>query len=167
MYTSDVGGFDAFYEASSRALFRQVFALTGSQEEALDCLQEAYAKAWQNWARIARYEDPASWVRTVARRIAVGRWRRSKRLLRPLSPRSGTAVDDRTEQYPDLLALVSALKRIPRVQQEAIVLHYVADLSVDQVASELGVPIGTIKARLSRGRTALAGFLSEGEGARR
>lgn len=167
MYTSDVSGFDAFYESSSRAVFKQVFALTSSQEEALDCLQEAYAKAWQNWDRIAGYEDPASWVRTVARRIAVGRWRRSKRSLRTLLSRTGTAADDRIEQYGDLVALVSALKRLPRVQQQAIVLHHVADLSVDQVASELGVPIGTIKARLSRGRIALAGFLSEGEGVRR
>lgn len=162
MYTTDVAGFDAFYASSSRAVFKQLFALTGSQEEALDCLQEAYAKAWQHWSRIAGYEDPTSWVRTVGRRIAVGRWRRSKRLLSPHLHRSGPTADDQIEQHGDLMALVSGLKRLPLVQQQAIVLHHVADLSVEQVAAELNVPIGTVKARLSRGRMALAGFLSEG-----
>jgi RNA polymerase sigma-70 factor (ECF subfamily) len=43
----------------------------------------------------------------------------------------------------------------------AIVLHHLCDLSIEQVASETGAPVGTVKARLSRGRTALARVLSE------
>jgi RNA polymerase sigma-70 factor (ECF subfamily) len=59
------------------------------------------------------------------------------------------------------VALVAALKKLPEAQRQAIVLHHIADLPVHQVAAEVGVPTGTIKARLSRGRTALAALLAD------
>jgi RNA polymerase sigma-70 factor (ECF subfamily) len=59
------------------------------------------------------------------------------------------------------VALVAALKKLPEAQRQAIVLHHIADLPVHQVAVEVGVPTGTIKARLSRGRTALAALLAD------
>ena len=57
--------------------------------------------------------------------------------------------------------MVSALARLPEEQRRAIVLHHLCDLSVDQVAAEVGVPPGTIKARLSRGRAALREVLRD------
>ena len=61
----------------------------------------------------------------------------------------------------DRLALMTALRRLPVAQREAIALHHLADLPVAEVALTLGVPEGTVKARLSRGRDALAVLLSE------
>ena len=56
------------------------------------------------------------------------------------------------------------LRSAPPVSQPAVViLHHVMELPVEQVASELGVPVGTVKSRLSRGRAALAPLLSEYE----
>jgi len=56
---------------------------------------------------------------------------------------------------------VAALRQLPQAQRQALVLHHIADLSVHAVAAEVGVPEGTIKARLSRGRSALATLLSD------
>ncbi len=61
----------------------------------------------------------------------------------------------------DRLALMAALRRLPAAQREAIALHHLADLPVAEVALTLGVPEGTVKARLSRGRAALAVLMSE------
>jgi RNA polymerase sigma-70 factor (ECF subfamily) len=58
-------------------------------------------------------------------------------------------------------ALVQALQQIPEAQRRAIVLHHLADLPVDEVARIEHSPVGTIKARLSRGRTALAALLAD------
>ena len=69
--------FEAFYSASSRRLLGHVYAMVGDVAEAEDALQEAYARAWQRWGRVAGYEDPEAWVRTVAYRIAVSSWRRT------------------------------------------------------------------------------------------
>ena len=54
------------------------------------------------------------------------------------------------------IALARALAGLPAEQRRAIVLHHLCDLSVAEVALEVGAPEGTIKARLSRGRAALA-----------
>ena len=62
------------------------------------------------------------------------------------------------------VALVAALKQLPQAQRQALVLHHIADLPVQAVAAEVGVPEGTIKARLSRGRTTLATLLADDTG---
>ena len=62
---------------------------------------------------------------------------------------------------PDRLDLLAALRRLPAAQREVIGLHHLADLPVAEVAETLGVPVGTVKARLSRGRAALAHLLAE------
>ena len=152
--------FDAFYASTAASLVRQLHAFTGDLGEAQDCVQEAYARAWQRWPQVREYDGPAAWVRQVACRLAVSRFRRVQ-VGRGLLPRS-TAVP---EIDPTRVALVAALKQIPEAQRLAIVLHHVADLSVEQVAAETGVPVGTVKARLSRGRAALAQLLSDSENA--
>ena len=57
--------------------------------------------------------------------------------------------------------MVAALKQLPEKQRRALVLHHIADLPVAQVAHEVGAPEGTVKAWLSRGRTALAALLAD------
>ena len=150
--------FDAFYASTSASLVRQVHAFCGDLGEAQDCVQEAYARAWQRWSRISEYDVPAAWVRQVACRLAVSRFRRLQ-VGRGLLPRT----QDVPELDPSRVALVAALRQIPDSQRLAIVLHHVADLSVEDVARETGVPVGTVKARLSRGRAALALLLSDSD----
>jgi RNA polymerase sigma-70 factor, ECF subfamily len=59
------------------------------------------------------------------------------------------------------VALVQALGELPEAQRRAIVLHHMCDLPVAEVAAEVGAPVGTVKARLSRGRAALMSLLGE------
>lgn len=155
--------FDAFYRASRQRLFDTLSALTGDRVEAQDAVHEAYARAWQRWSRVGEYADPEAWVRTVARRIAVSRWRRTRNRL--LAHRRLGEPPPLPGPGPDSVALMAALARIPVSQRTAIVLHHLVGLPVAEVAAETGVPEGTVKARLSRGRRALAGLLGESEDA--
>lgn len=151
--------FDAFFSARAPALVRQLHAMTGDLTLAQDCVQEACARAWQRWSVVQRYDDPAGWVRQVAWRLAVSRLRRIRvgvGLLRRHGP-----PPDEPEIGPDRVALIAALRRLPEAQRRALVLHHLCDLSVEQVAEETGAPVGTVKARLSRGRTALAALLTD------
>ena len=159
-FTPDTAGFDAFYSTSSRALFRQLYAMCRNPEEAHDCLQEAYLRAWQRWDRICSYDDPAAWVRTIAWRVAVSRWHRARRTLRAWH-RQDAGVES-YELNPDVVALSVALRSLPLVQRQAIVLHHLGGLSVEEISRQTGAPSGTVKARLARGRTALATVLEEG-----
>ena len=155
--------FDEFYEGSLRRVTAQVYAMIGSWDEAQECTQEAFVTAWSHRRRLDRAEAPEDWVRTTAYRLAVSRWRRVRRnprfADRAVGPATCSAGPD-----PDHVALVAALEQLPEAQRRAIVLHHIADLPVREVARETGVAEGTVKARLSRGRTALAALLTPDDG---
>ena len=153
----DESSFDAFYRASRQRLFDCLYALTGDAFEAQDAVHEAYARAWQRWSKVGEYGDPEAWVRTVARRVAVSRWRRTRNRL--VAHRRVGEPTPLPGPGPDTVAVVAALNQIPVAQRTAIVLHHLLGLPVAEVAAETGVPEGTVKARLSRGRRALAGLL--------
>jgi RNA polymerase sigma-70 factor (sigma-E family) len=154
----DSESFDAFYRDTRQRLFDCLVGLTGDRAEAQDVVHEAYARAWQRWQTVGDYADPEAWVRTVARRLAVSQWRRARSALRAYR-RMGP---DPPVRGPDVerMALVSALRQLPKKQREAIVLHHLVELPVAQIARETGVPEGTVKARLARGRRALAALLA-------
>lgn len=153
--------FDAFYASAFPRVVGQVYALTGDHGQAQDAVQEAFVRAWDRRREFSAAEAPEAWIRTVAMRLAVSHWRRARRWLELVrrTPPPGPAPGP----GPEHLALVAALRRIPEAQRLAVVLHHLCDLSVEQVASETGAPVGTVKARLSRGRAALARHLSPGE----
>ena len=152
-------GFDDFYTASGPALVRQLHAMTGDLAEAQDCVQEAFARAWPRWDTLRGYDAPEAWVRQVAWRLAVSRFRRARTGLRA-TLRHGPPPDA-PALSPDRVALVAALATLPAAQRRAVVLHHVVGLSVQEVAEETGAPTGTVKARLSRGRAALAARLAD------
>jgi RNA polymerase sigma-70 factor, ECF subfamily len=156
----DAGTFDAFYAGSVRRLIGQLHAMTGSRAEAEDCVQEAYARAWQRWDKVSDYGDPEAWVRTVAYRISISTWRKASN-MRAAHRRHGVP-DDNRGLSPDYVAIVTALRRVSEGQRQAIVLHHLLGLTVEEIARETGAATGTVKARLSRGRQALAPLLDEG-----
>ena len=150
------------YEAYFRRLVGQVFGLTGDLADAQDAVQEAFTRVLVRPGGFLAAADPETWLRTVALNVARSQYRRRlvfDRLVR--TGRVRLSADSIPGMTPDRLALVAALRRLPRLTREAVVLHHVADLTVEQVAATMGVPVGTVKARLSRGRAALGRYLAE------
>ena len=156
----DAEAFDAFYAGSFARVVGQLYAMCGDLGEAQDCTQEAFVRAWDRRRSLEQAQSPEAWVRTVAWRLAVSRWRRTRLALRPPDRSRATA---QTMPGPDVshTALVSALRQISPDQRRAIVLHHLCDRTVAEIAAETGVPAGTVKARLSRGRIALAALLGD------
>ncbi|MCQ4083682.1 SigE family RNA polymerase sigma factor [Streptomyces sp. RB6PN25] len=151
--------FDEFYAGSWSRLVDQLHAMTGSLAEAQDVVQEAYVRAWQQREELSTSGAPEAWVRTVAWRLAISRWRRAHRHLLMLF-RHGTPPDQ-AGPGPDYAALVAALREIPNEQRRVVVLHYLCDLPVTEVAAQTGAPVGTVKVRLARARAALARHLTD------
>jgi RNA polymerase sigma-70 factor, ECF subfamily len=153
------GSFDDFYDASYGRLLRQIVLVTGDRGDAEDLLQDAYGRAAVRWRRLRDYQAPEAWVRRVALRLATDRARRARRraaaLLRLRESRSPSV-----ELSADLLDLYDALRGLPAGQRQALVLHHLVGMPVEEVAAELNLPVGTVKSRLSRGRTALARSLA-------
>ena len=151
--------FDEVYAATAPRLIGQLFLVIGDLAEAQDCVQEAYARAWVRWDKLTANGDPVGWVKTAAYRLAVSRWRHHTAGLRAF--RKHGVPDDVAPPSADVIAVRDALAALPKSQRAAMVLYYVGGLQISEVAAALDVPQGTVKARLSRGRTALAALLTD------
>jgi RNA polymerase sigma-70 factor, ECF subfamily len=153
--------FEDFYQASYGRTVSIVAAFTGSKAEAEDIAQEAYARALARWPRLRHYDVPEAWVRQVALRIAIDAGRRLRRLLH-ISARLAAEREVLGPQPGDdirFTALGAALAAVPTRERQVLVLHYLADLPIDEIARECGVPEGTVKSRLAAGRRHLEGLL--------
>jgi RNA polymerase sigma-70 factor, ECF subfamily len=147
-------GFGEFYEANYSRIVALVAALLGDRHEAQDVAQEAFARAFARWSRLGNYELPEAWVRKVAMRIAIDSTRRVRRAI-GLSAKL-TALRQQPAPGPaeslEFTPLGSALMRLPLREREVLVLRYVADLPVEDIARDCGLPSGTVKTRLATGR---------------
>ncbi len=153
---ASASGFEELYERSRNRLAGQLFALTGDWQGSFDFVQEAFVRTWERWERVSDYDSPEAYVRRVAFNLAKSHWRRFRRVLyTPAADSAEGAVD------PDShIDLVVALRLLSLREREAIVLHYLADEPIDQIAREMKVPTGTVKSWLSRGRSRLAEHLA-------
>ena len=149
------------FTVSYRRLVVQLYGVTGDLDEAEDLVQEAFVRAAAAGRRFDRVDNPEAWLRTTAINQHHSRWRKARNgqraRRRMLPPRDPEALEAHVE-------IITALRALPEAQREVIALHYLADLPVDTIARELGVPPGTVKSRLSRGRDALAALLSHADG---
>jgi RNA polymerase sigma-70 factor, ECF subfamily len=151
--------FTSFYAASFPRLAGQLYAMTGDRAEAQDAVQEAFVRAWVHRGELGTGRRAEAWVRVTAWRIAASRWRRAQEGVRLMV--LAARPDRAAGPGPDRVAFVEALRRVPPEQRRALVLFHLVDLTVEQIAAETGVRPGTVKARLARGRAALAPYLRE------
>lgn len=143
--------FAELYEAEFDGVFRAAYALCGDRSLAEDAAQEAFARALERWGRLREQPWVMGWVVSTALNVARRTLRRRPAPRPQPGPGSGATSEPETA-----MDLVRAIRDLPRRQQEAVVLHYVADMPVSEVASVMGCEEGTVKAHLSRARDALA-----------
>ncbi len=147
--------FDDLYAAHYADLTVQLYAYFGDRQEAQDVVQEAFCRALTRWPAVSNYDDPVAWVRRVAWNLALSKWRRARTALSFLR-RQRPAEEHVAGPTPERVALMAALATLPPTQRRAVVLHYLADLSIAEIAEREGVAAGTVKSWLHRARGALA-----------
>ena len=154
-------GFEAFYAATVGRLLGQLLPVTGDLHEAEEVVQEAFTRAAARWSRLRDYEVPEAWVRRVAMNLVADRARnlrrQAKAMLKLRRHQRSCRPRPRRSPWPKRCA------PLPIRQRQVLVLHYLVDLPVQEVAHTLGMPTGTVKSLLSRGRRALANQLSDPE----
>lgn len=149
--------FDALYNSQFKSVAVQLYAYFGDMAEAQDVTQEAFCRAWQRWSTIAHYDDPVAWVRRVAWRLAVSRWRRVRTAVKHAASRSESAVPLEGVR----IDLVRALAKLAADHRRAVVLHHMVGLSTAEIAADCGVAEATVRSWLHRGRTALREHLAD------
>jgi RNA polymerase sigma factor (sigma-70 family) len=131
--------------------YKVAYRLTGDRAESEDMAQEALARAYLRWRKVAPYDE--AWVARVATNLAIGRWRRHGRVeVRADGDigRSAGALDPLAR-----IEVVRVLRALPRRQREAVALRYLADLPEADVAAHLGCSVGAVKQHTHRGLAAL------------
>jgi len=149
---------DTLYTAHFQALTAQLYAYTGDFGVAQEIVQEAFCRAIPRWPTIVTYHDPVAWLRRVAFNLAKSRWRTMRSAA---AYRRRHREEHAPEPSPDRVALVAALAKLPPRQRLAIVLFYLADLPIAEIARSNGCSEANVKVWLHRGRAALANHLSD------
>lgn len=160
-------------EQAVRDLFSRVwpvawqwaYGVVGDRSLADQATQEALSRAFAALDRFDPERPFRPWLKRITINVAIDEFRRERRRdaatevwlseLRPLA-----AVDDEEAPIFDEL-LVDAVRSLPARQRLVIALHYWLDCGVDEIASLLEIPVGTVVSRLSRARAALREQLEE------
>ena len=152
-------GFERFYRARYQPLVRVLVPVVLDLHAAEEIAQETFLRAYRDWPKISGYDDPRGWLYRVALRLAISRWRRLRTASAALA-RFGPPVHVEDSDGVSL-SVLAALRTLPLPQRQALVMHHMLGIPVADIAQELGVAVGTVKARLARGRSALAPLVAD------
>ena len=161
--------FKSVVQSQLNALYRTAWRMVGDRHEAEDAVQDALDKAWQ---RLDQLQDTARlkpWLFRILTNTCTDMLRSRGRM--PVFATSEDAVDlipDSSEKPDEALsnrqigqAIEHEIARLPEQQQIVVQLVIVEQLSYDDAAQVLGVPVGTVRSRLSRARASLGHALSD------
>lgn len=158
--------FEEAYVALFRCAMRVAYRISGDATLAEDLAAEALARAYAHWPRVSALPHRDAWVMRTAGNLAIDAVRRRRPAAAALAmlgatPTEETSIDDIVVTH---LALVAALRQLPRRQRDTIVLTYFGQLSDDEVSRSLGITASSVRTHLQRGLRALRSRL-EGDGA--
>ena len=158
------------FDAYAKAVYNHAFRLTGDWSVAEDVMAATFLEAWRGRQRVA--EDGGSlrpWLLGIATNLARSHRRASRRhrkAIERLPVLNGIPdfADDLTGRLDDaarVAALHRALENLREPELEVLALCVWSDLGYAEAAEALGVPVGTVRSRLSRARTRLARLTDE------
>lgn len=156
--TVPVEEFRVFYLREFTGLVALAGSVSGDASTAEDVVQEALTKAHDRWDKVGNYEKPGTWVRRVVINLALNRKRRlgreAKALLRLGPPPTATFKGEGNDE------LWAAVAKLPGQQRAAVVLHYLEDRPVAEIAEILDCAEATARVHLHKARNNLSKSLT-------
>lgn len=163
--------FEEIVALYDKRLLNVMYAMTGNYHDALDLTEEAFLAAMRAYPRFRGDADPFTWLYRIAVNLLRKSYRKRARreeLLREQEGHEPTPVAE-TRTAADALiederarAVRAAIAELAPQFREAITLRYIDEMSYEEIAAAAGCSIGTVKSRISRGKSLLADLL-EGE----
>lgn len=161
----DADAFAEFYDRHSSLLFGVAMGILGESHEAEDVLQDACVLLWERAPlHDPRLGKPLAWAVTLTRNKAIDRLRARRRatgLMEAVAAEtepvaaSPEETSRATRAGEEAEAIRKALETLSASQREALRLGYFLGLTQQEIAGRLGLPLGTVKARMRRGMIAL------------
>jgi RNA polymerase sigma factor (sigma-70 family) len=156
------GAIGEIYVALGSTVRSYLQGLVG-HDDADDILQRVFYEVWRHNRRYDPSRSLPAWVLGIARKRAIDHLRRRRTIpvaLDNLADVVGEDGRELAERYARCSEVRVALTRLPDEQREVLVLAYFGSFTQSEIATHLGVPLGTVKARSFRGLRRLAEFLS-------
>jgi RNA polymerase sigma-70 factor (ECF subfamily) len=147
--------YEWFFRAAYPRIRRTVISILRNPESAEDVTQDAFLKLLQHWPKVKSLDQPDAWVRRVAIRLAV---RYAKREAGRRSVETDNGPTPAREPDVDLDRAIAILSPM---QRAAVVMYYLDDQQVAEIARVLVVSESTVKQHLYRARSRLAVVLGE------
>jgi RNA polymerase sigma-70 factor (ECF subfamily) len=149
--------FNRLVDDHSPALYRMAYRMVGDRHEAEDMVQEAFRSAWKSRNSYEEGRGDRAWLASILRRRIVDRWRRKPA---PMTSDSDVQLDvgvagsdPLSGDYTD--EMQAALTHLPTELRETLLLVVVGELTHQETADLLDVPLGTVLSRVSRARRRL------------
>ena len=143
------------------ALYRLAYRLVGDRHEAEDLVQEAFRSAWKSRQLFRSDGGYRAWLASILRRRVADHWRRPRPPTVLANDRNFEVEfqgsDPTQEGFTD--EMQQALERLPQDLRETLLLVVVAELTHQEAADLLGIPLGTVLSRVSRARKRLRDYL--------
>ncbi len=153
--------FDRWVTEHGPALYRMAYRMVGDRHEAEDLLQDTFRSAWKSRRLFDVRRGERAWLASILRRRVVDHWRRgvgeSFRLVDNKLEIGAEGADPLANEYSD--EMQHALGTLPNELKETLLLVVVAELTHQEAADVLGVPLGTVLSRVSRARNKLRDVL--------
>ncbi|MBI4617539.1 MAG: sigma-70 family RNA polymerase sigma factor [Planctomycetes bacterium] len=153
----DSGAFSELVERHFGAAFAVARSRLANREDALDAVQDAFARAFEKLAELRQPERFFFWLREIVVRRAADKWdseKRRERAMRALSERA-TRPDPGRDPEGLLKTVLSAIDGLPESYQRPLYLFWIEERSYAEIARETGQTVGAIRGLLFRGNKAL------------
>jgi len=151
----------AYVHGRTTALRRTAFLLCGDEHQADDLVQETITKLYARWPRISRADNIDAYVHTMLVRTFLDEKRRGWWKVRLGAPPDRAAPVAPAHGIEERTMLRAALSQVPPRQQAVLVLRFLCDQPVAEVARVLGCSEGTVKSQTTHGLTALRRVLGD------
>jgi RNA polymerase sigma-70 factor (ECF subfamily) len=170
--TGDISAFEALFRQYERLVYRTAYLITGSREAAEDALQEVFVSVWKSRHT---YNPDKGRLTTWLHRITVNQCSRKKPAKRPISislEEKGIDLPEMKHQsQPEAILinkqeyerLLKAMDSLDVKHRSVLVLRYFNDLSYQEIAQALEIPLGTVKSRLNQSLRYLKQQMNPGE----
>jgi len=149
-----------------RRVFNIAYKFTGRFDEAEDLTQDVFLKLFRSLETFDRRANFQTWLTSVSRNLCIDHYRSVRRERETmnrsvdpdtLTPVATTASPQQVLEQQDRVTLLrAALERLTPPLRTAVVLRDIQELSYQEIADRLGLPEGTVKSRINRGRAELA-----------
>ena len=136
----------ALCHAEHPRLVRSLDLICGDRARAEELAQEALVRLWQRWPKVRRLDRPGAWLHRVGVNLAISERRRRTTEARAVARLTGTLNAAATDAHEERTEVRRALARLPDRQRAAVVLRYLLDMSVADVATALDLSAGAARA---------------------